>query len=126
MTRARKQGSIGFQWGIDDENWSYIHAHGHVDHEVLPGVFPLIEVNALVPVDGGDRIPGANLTGADIFDIGASDPEAILTLAIGARYRPLDTVILGAAVEGNVLDMNDPAAASVFGMRITTDVTVHF
>ena len=120
------QGSLGLQWGIDDENWSYLHAHGHVDHEVLPGFFPLVEINALLPVDGGDRIPGASLTGADIFDIGASEPDPILTLAIGARYRPMDNLILGAAVEGNVLDIGNDSATSVFGVRFTTDATIHF
>ena len=120
------QGSIGFNWGIDDENWSFIHAHGHVDHEIAPGFFPLVEANVLMPVDGGDRLPGSSLTGADIFDLGASDPDPIFTLAIGARYRPAANVILGAAVEGNVLDIGSDSATSVFGMRVTTDVTVHF
>lgn len=120
------QGSLGVQWGIDDENWSYIHAHGHFDHEILPGFSPLVEINAILPIDGGDRIPGANLTGADVFDIGASNPDPILTLAVGARYRPMDNVILGAAIEGNILDIGDDSASSVYGMRITTDVTIHF
>jgi hypothetical protein len=120
------QGSIGFNWGIDDENWSFIHAHAHADHEVLPGLFPLVEANLIMPVDGGDRLPGASLTGADIFDIGASDPDPIFTLAIGARYRATENVILGAAVEGNMLDIGDSTAESVYGWRITTDLTIHF
>ena len=124
-TGTQLQGSIGVQAALSDENWSYIHVHGHADHEVLPGFFPLIEANAIIPVDGGDRLPGASLTGADIADIGASDPSPIFTLGIGARYRPAENVILGAAVEGNVLDING-AADSVFGMRITTDVTIYF
>ena len=120
------QGSAGFQWGLSDESWSFIHAHGHVDLEVAPGFFPLLEANVILPVDGGDRIPGAQLTGADVFDIGASDPQPIFTLAIGARYRATDNIIFGAAVEGNVLDIGNDSADSVYGWRVTTDLTIHF
>jgi len=120
------QGSGGFKWGIDDENWSFFHLHGHLDYEIYPGVFPLIEANAILPVEGGDRLPGASLTGADVFDLGASDPDPIFTLAIGTRVNPTDNISLGAAVEGNVLDLNDDNASSVYGWRITTDITVHF
>lgn len=120
------QGSLGFQWGIDDDNWSYFHAHAHIDHEVATGFYPLVEANLILPVEGGDRIPGANLTGADIFDIGASDPDPIFTLAIGARFMASDHIVLGAALEGNVLDIGADSASSVYGWRVTTDLTVHF
>jgi hypothetical protein len=120
------QGSAGAQLALSDENWSYLHAHGHANLEVLPGVFPLVEANMILPVDGGDRVPGASLTGADIFDIGASDPQPILSLGIGTRLRAADNVILGAAVEGNVLDIGADTADSVYGWRVTTDLTIHF
>jgi len=120
------QGSIGYQIALSDRNWSYVHLHGHVDHEVMPGFFPLFEVNAIIPTDGGDRIPGAELTGADVFDIGASDPVSTVTLALGARYRFTDNVIFGAAFEGNVMDIGDDTAESVTAWRITTDLTIHF
>lgn len=120
------QGSLGFQGALSDENWSYFHAHAHVDHEVLPGLFPLVEANLIAPVSGGDRLPGSKLTGADIFDLGASDPQTIFTLGGGLRYRALDNVMLGAAVEGNLLDIGGSTADSVFGWRVTTDVTIHF
>ncbi|GMG85281.1 hypothetical protein LNKW23_44990 [Paralimibaculum aggregatum] len=120
------QGAVGFQWGIGAESWSYFHLHGHLDYEVAPGVYPLIEANLLLPVDGGDRIPGSSLTSVDLFDIGAEDTQGTFTLAIGARYRPMDNLILGAAVEGNILDLGADTAESVFGWRVTTDVTIHF
>lgn len=120
------QGSIGYQVALSDENWSYIHVHGHIDHEIAPNFFPLLEFNAIIPTSGGDRIPGANLTGADVFDIGASDPVSIVTLAIGARYRVFDNMVVGAAFEGNVADVADSSAESVYGWRITTDLTIHF
>jgi len=124
------QGSLGVQWGIDDDNWSYFHAHGHLDYELAEGFYPLVEANLLMPIEGGDRLPGLNLTGADIFDIGASDPDPIFTLGVGARYRLLDNVILGAAVEGDVLRANITGTtgtkSSVFGWRVTADAVIHF
>lgn len=126
------QGSIGAQLALSGENWSYIHAHGHIDHEIAPGLFPLLEVNAIIPIDGGDRFPGlpANLTGADLFDIGTSDPDPILTVAAGVRYRPSDNAILGIAIEKDVLDKDivglPGTKSSVFDWRVTTDVTIHF
>ncbi|MEM8790311.1 MAG: hypothetical protein AAGE80_01740 [Pseudomonadota bacterium] len=123
--KTQVQGTAGFQWGLSDENWSYIHTHGHVDYEITPGVFPLMEFNLLIPVDGGDQIPGANLTGADIFDLGAGNPDAIFTVAGGVRLRPLDNLIFGVAVEGNLPDLSG-MATSVYGWRVTTDLTIHF
>lgn len=120
------QGSMGIQAALSSDNWSYFHAHGHVDHEVLPGLFPLAEFNLITPIDGGDRIPGAKLTGADIVDLGASDPVTIFTIAGGVRYRAHENVILGTAIEGNLLDIGGNSADSVFGWRITTDLTIHF
>ncbi|MDH3667214.1 MAG: hypothetical protein OEN23_09835 [Paracoccaceae bacterium] len=96
----------------------------------MPGIFPLIEANLFVPLDGGNQIPGSNLTGVDILDIGASDPEEILTLAVGARARLSDNILFGAAFEKNVLSNNitgtSGTEASVWGWRITTDLTIHF
>ncbi len=123
---TQAQGSFGFVWGIGDESTSFFHAHGHLDHEVFEGFFPLVEANLLVPVDGGDRIPGSNLTGADVFDLGAENTQGIFTLGIGARYNPFETVSFGAAVEGNVFDLGDEEAVSAFGWRVTTDVTIRF
>lgn len=121
------QGSAGYQYGISDRSWSYFHVHGHGYYKLTESFFPLIEANAIIPTNGGDRMPGSSLTGADVFDIGASDPDPIFTLAVGARYRPTNHVIFGAAVEGNVIDMGvDEGANSVYGWRITTDVTIHF
>jgi hypothetical protein len=96
----------------------------------MPGFFPLIEANLIAPIDGGNRLKGVNLTGADIIDIGASDPETILGLAVGARLRLSDSVIAGAAFEKNVLQ-NDITGtsgteASVWGWRVTTDLTIRF
>jgi hypothetical protein len=83
-------------------------------------------------VDGGNRlgVDDLNLTGTDIIDFGADDPETILTLAAGMRFRISDNMIFGAAFEKNVLendiDGTDGTEAGVTNWRVTADVTIHF
>ncbi|PWE28858.1 hypothetical protein DDZ14_18270 [Maritimibacter sp. 55A14] len=127
------QGSIGVQIAMSNDNWSYVHAHVHVDHEIAPGFFPLLEANAIIPIDGGNRIPAGpldNLTGADLFDIGADDPDETLTVAAGFRYRFSENAIFGLAAEKNLIenDINGVpgSESSVFDWRLTTDLTIHF
>jgi hypothetical protein len=128
--KAQIQGSVGANIALSDDNWSFIHGSLHADYEIMPGIYPLVEANLVVPIDGGNQLPGVNLTGADIIDIGASDPEEILSLAIGGRARLSDIIIMGAAFEKNILSEDitgtSGTEASVWGWRITTDLTIHF
>jgi len=127
--RTQIQGSIGGQFTLSSDNWSYFHGHLHVDHEIFQGVYPLIEANLIAPFDGGNQLKGTNLTGAEIVDIGASDPESILTLAAGLRVRASDNIIFGAAFEKNVLSSDIKGGggeATVWDWRITIDVTINF
>lgn len=119
------QGSAGFQVALSSENWSFFHASAHIDYEVLDDLYPFVEANLFAPIDGGDRItagPLVNLTGAEIADIGASDPRTYLTLAGGLRYRLLDNAIFGTGIEVNTMNRQD----TVFGWRVTSDITIHF
>lgn len=117
------QGLLGIQAALSDEGWSYFHAHMHADYELFEGFFPLVEANVIAPIEGGDRLQGATLTGTDIFDLGASDPETTITLGVGARYHLLDWAQIGAAVSTN---MNAGSGNSVHGMRVYTDLVFHF
>ncbi len=119
---AQVQMSLGAQIALSDENWSFIHASLHGDMEIYDNLFPFAELNAFLPFEGGNRVPGSQLTGADIADIGASDPVSIVTLGGGIRYRFSDNAVFGVAIEGNIADRDN----SVFGYRVTTDLTLHF
>lgn len=119
------QGSVGTQIALSGENSSFVHASAHADYEVAPGVFPFVETNLFAYYDGGDVIPEgplSSLTGAEIADIGTGNPVTTLTFGGGLRARLTDWAIAGAGVEGNVLNRQD----SVFGLRVTTDLTIHF
>ncbi|MEM6423448.1 MAG: hypothetical protein AAF698_12700, partial [Pseudomonadota bacterium] len=122
------QTSLGAQLALDrSANWSFIHWSGHVDYEVFDGIFPFVETNAFIPVDGGSEsivndVGLVNLTGADIADIGASDPQAIFTVGGGMRFRLTDSIIFGAGVDGNVINRED----GIYGWRVVGDAVVHF
>lgn len=121
------QASVGAQLALGKENWSYIHTSGHLNYEIVDGVFPFVEANAILPIDGGNEFPKgtpvfSKLSGADILDIGAPDPDPSFTLAAGARFRLTDNIVLGAAFESNVAKKVN----SAFDWRATTDVVIHF
>lgn len=128
--KAQLQGSVGTQIALSNKNVGFLHASLHGDYEILPGFFPLIEANLTVPIQDGNRLRGLNLTGVDIIDLGADDPETTLTVAFGARWRVSENALFGAAFEKNLIENNitgtSGTEASAFGWRVTTDLTIHF
>ncbi|MEM8598047.1 MAG: hypothetical protein AAGF76_16455, partial [Pseudomonadota bacterium] len=120
------QGSVGGQIALSDDNWTFITASGHVNYEVVDNFFPFVEVNVFAPTGGGDSVVNdlglTNLTGADIADIGASDPRTMVLLGGGARFRLNENAILGLGVEGNLTNRED----TIYGWRIIADAVIHF
>lgn len=119
------QGSLGANIALNGINSTFIHGSIHVDYEVFDGFYPFAEANFFAFTDGGDQIVGgplATLTGVDIVDLGTSDPQNFVTVGGGFRYRLGDNVLFGTGVEGNVLNRED----TLFGIRLTTDFTIHF
>ena len=125
--RVQVQGAGGAQIALSDANWSYVHLNGHVNYQVAERLFPFIEVNALLPYDGGNQFAKgtpvlSEVTGGDILDLGAPDPDDTVTLGGGLRFRLNDNMLIGAGAEANVLDDDN----SVFDWRITADMVIHF
>ncbi len=116
------QGNIGAQQALSSNNTSFFYASAHASYEIAPGVYPLVEANVFLPYDGGDRGPGSKLTGFDIADLGSSDPVDTVTVAAGARWRPLENAIFGAAFEYNVNESRN----SLFQWRAMFDAVLHF
>ena len=82
----------------------------------------MVEANVFLPYDGGDRLANSELTGFDVADVGSSDPENTVTLAAGARWRPLENAIFGAAFEYNVNENSN----TLFQWRAMFDAVLHF
>lgn len=125
--RTQLQGMVGAQISLTDDGTSTFLASLHGDYEALPGFYPMLEMNLFVPIDGGDQIPEAaaplnRLTGTDIFDLASADPETVLTLGGGFRYRLTDNVLVGVGADVNLLQDEDHA----YGWRVVTDLVLHF
>ena len=115
------QGNLGVQQALSGHNSSFAYGSVHASYEIAPGVYPLVEANVFLPYDGGNRLPGSRVTGFDVADLGASDPEDTVTLAAGARWRPLENAIFGAAFEYNVNESQN----SLFQWRAMFDAVIH-
>ncbi|MCL5776527.1 hypothetical protein M1105_05935 [Limibaculum sp. FT325] len=123
--KMQLQGMVGANISFTDDGTSTFLAALHADYEVLPGFYPMLEMNLFAPIDGGDQLAGpvlGKLTGADLFDLASDEPETILTLGGGFRYAVTDNVMFGVGADVNVLQDKD----HVYGWRILTDLVVHF
>ena len=121
------EGNVGLNLAIDPEaNSSMIHLSAHADYEIIPDLFPLVEVNMFSIVDDGSRNP-FNFEGLDIvnfgsgFSSGSTGPGTVATLAMGTRYKIMDHLIFGAAYELPISDRKD-----LFGWRMTTDLVIYY
>ena len=100
------QGNAGVNLAIDgDHDTSMLHISGHADYD-LGGVYPLVEINAFIPVRDGDRTP-VNFEGVDLVNFGATDPDGVVTGALGVRFTPHRNVVLGLGYERTLSDQED-------------------
>ncbi|MEO0359947.1 MAG: hypothetical protein AAF322_02505 [Pseudomonadota bacterium] len=116
------QANIGVQQAVSDDNTSFFYASAHLSYELFEDVYPLVEANAFIPYDGGDRLPDSRLTGFDVADFGSSDPDETVTVAGGLRWRAHENAIFGAAFEYNL----NESEVSLFEWRALFDVAIHF
>lgn len=61
-------------------------------------------------------------SGADIFDPGSSEPETVLTIGGGIRYRATDNLLLGFGGDYNTLQ----DASHIYGWRVMFDMVLHY
>ncbi len=124
------EGNVGLNLAMDpDRNSSLIHASAHVDYEVMPGLYPMVEFNLLSVVDDGARTP-VGFEGLDIVNFGSGPTTpgtsqagggTVTTMAFGGRYKIMDHIIFGAAYEIPVSDRVD-----LFGWRMTSDLVIYY
>ena len=117
------QASIGANVAVDqDADTSILHYSLHADYEVLPGLFPLVEINGFTPIDNGNRLTGAlgDLDGVDVLNFGSSDRGTTVTVGGGLRYRINDHVQLGAGAETPITDKDD----TIFDYRVYFDLVL--
>lgn len=138
LSGGMKAGNFHFlgYWGariaLDDVDSTFMDLSLHGDYQV-GNLYPLIEVNWVQTLNGGDRTQllddlGVPLSqeGFDVINFGASkgDDHGVVTMAFGTRYRVLGGqegvgVDLGAAIEVPLTERQD-----LFGWRVSSDVIV--
>ena len=113
VTGAKAWGPVGFQasvgvnLGLDgDDDSSMLHYSAHLDLEVTPRFYPLIELNGFTTIDDGSRT-AVDFEGVDLVNFGAAESGTVITGAIGARYIVADWLRLGAAFEMALTDRQD-------------------
>lgn len=116
------QASVGVNLALDqDENTSILHYSLHADYELLPNLFPLIELNGFIPINDGSRLQG-KFDGVDLVNFGSDDRGTTLTIAGGVRYRITDRIQFGTGFETPITDDED----TVMDWRIYTDLVFTF
>ena len=124
--KTQVQGMLGAQIALDSDATTSLLASGHVDYEVSPGFYPMLETHLFIPIDGGEQIDTGTaldeLTGADIIDLGSSDPETVWTIGGGVRYAFSDNAMLGLGGDYNVLEDDNHA----YGWRLLVDLVLHY
>jgi len=119
------QGSAGANIAFDqDAETSIAHFSAHANYELFKNFYPLLEVNAFVPIEDGNRSIGplAGLDGFDLANFGSSDRGTSVSVGGGFRYRFSDNAIFGAGAEVDVTNNND----SITDWRVTADFSFNF
>jgi len=119
--KAAMQVALGYDGAIDSgTNSSFLHAHLHGDYEIVKNLYGVLELNMIATADNGDEINIGSFEGEDVFNFGNKDAGTLFPLALGARYRLTDNVILGTAYEFPVDHGN------VTKQRVYVDAVIHF
>jgi hypothetical protein len=115
------QGMVGAKFALDgDANTSWFNYSLHMDYEVLPNFYPLVEFNGFVPINDATATPFA-FEGLDLVSIGGSEPSSVVTFAVGSRYKIMDHLIAGFAYEIPLTDDED-----ILDWRLTADLVIYY
>lgn len=116
------QGMLGIKLSLDGErNISWFNYSLHVDYEVVPDIFPLIEFNGFVPIIEDTRQNSHTFEGLDLVSVGGSDPDNVLTFAFGSRFRLTNNVLAGVVYEVPLTHDKD-----IMDWRITADMVFYY
>lgn len=116
------QGMLGIKLSLDGErNVSWFNYALHIDYEIAPDVFPLVEFNGFVPMIEDARQNSFTFEGLDLVSVGGSDPENVLTFAVGSRFRLTNNILAGLVYELPITNDKD-----IMDWRITVDMVIYY
>ena len=131
VTGARAFGDFGLQASVGanlalrpSEDTSILHYSLHADYELLPGLFPIVEVNGYTAIDNGNRSRGAlsQLDGVDVLNFGSEDRDTTVVVGGGFRYQFNDHIQIGVGGETPVTDEDN----TILDYRIYFDLVLSY
>ncbi len=115
------QAMIGTKITLDQDRLaSWFNYSLHMDYEILPNWFPLVEFNGFTPIND-PRQNQFNFSGLDLFDVGGADPQPVVTFAAGSRYKISSNVMAGLAYEFPLTGDKD-----IMDWRVTGDLVFYY
>jgi len=117
MPRAHWLSGSGFRLPTDNNNRSQMwYWSNHWDYQLLEKLYAVLEVNWFHWLQSGDRLPGANFEGGDLFNLGSGDVAGndIVTLGVGGRVKPTQNSELGVAYEFPLTERKDLLESRVY------------
>jgi len=102
-------GSFAYNHPLDDdaESSSYDY-HLHLDYELAPSFFPLVEINGITYTSDGSAL-AANFEGGDLINLGSTNVagNSLITGAVGSRYKVCEGFFLGFTYEWPLTSRED-------------------
>lgn len=127
VTAANTYDKLGIQAMLNtklaldgDKNASWFHYAFHMDYEILPDFFPLIEFNGFIPIDEANLNPVA-FEGYDVVSIGGNNLSSVVNIAVGGRYKISDHVLAGISYETPLTNQKD-----LLNWRFTADLVIYY
>jgi len=115
------EGDVGLNIAADsNHDSSMVHYAGHLDYELVDGLYGLFEMNGFSVYQTGLRTNG-NFEGVDLVNFGSLNAGTVITAAFGLRYRLNDHILLGAAYERPVTARED-----IIASRVYIDLVLHY
>lgn len=116
-------GGTGIRESLTDRDSSFWDLDLHVDYK-LGNFYPLAEFNMVHCYQAGSRLPIPD-EGQDFFNFGSSGAAGsnLISGAVGARYRVLENLDVGAAYQ---FPLRHGDGENLLDWRITTDAIIRF
>ncbi len=103
-----------------NSNASWFHYSLHADYEIIPDLFPLVELNGYTPINEANLNSFA-FEGYDVVSIGGNDLSTVLSFAVGGRYKISDHVVAGMSYETPLTGKQD-----LLNWRLTADLVFYY
>lgn len=117
MPRTHWVSGTGFRLPTDTSARSQMwYWSNHWDYQFIDALYGVVELNWFHWMKSGDRLPGVNFEGGDLFNLGSGDVAGndIVTMGIGSRLKPSQNTELGVAYEFPLTERKDLLESRIY------------